>query len=92
MKVKRAGTGTKLLVLVLLVAGVVGLLSIRGQLTAAQEKRDTLAQQVQEQRDENAALTSDMQHSNDPNYLADIARAMLGLMEPDEIRFVDTSK
>lgn len=92
VKVKRAGIGTKLLVLVLLVAGVIALLSMRTQLTAAEAKRDELAQQVQEQQNENDALTSDMQHSSDPNYLADIARAMLGLMEPDEIRFVDTSK
>lgn len=92
MKVKRAGIGTKLLVLVLLVAGVIALLSMRSQLTAAQEKRDQLAQQVQQQEQENAALTDDMQHSNDPSYLADIARAMLGLMEPDEVCFVDTSK
>ena len=91
MRVKRAGIGTKLLVLVLLVAGVIALLSMRGQLMAAQEQRDELAQQVQAQQEENAALTDDIQHSSDPNYLADIARAMLGLVEPDEIRFVDTS-
>lgn len=92
MKVKRAGIGTKLLVLVLLVAGAIGLLSMRSQLMAAQEQRDALAQQVEAQQEENAALTDDMEHSSDPNYLADIARAMLGLVEPDEIRFVDTSK
>ena len=92
MKVKRAGIGTKLLVLVLLVVGVIALLSMRSQLMAAQEQRDALAQQVEEQQEENAALTDDMEHSSDPNYLADIARAMLGLVEPDEIRFVDTSK
>ena len=92
MKVKRAGIGTKLLVLVLLVAGAIGLLSMRSQLMAAQDKRDELAQQVQQQKEENAALTDDIQHSSDSNYLANIARAMLGLMEPGEICFVDTSK
>lgn len=92
VKVKRAGIGTKLLVLVLLVVGVIALLSMRSQLMAAQEQRDALAQQVEAQQEANAALTDDMAHSSDPNYLADIARAMLGLVEPDEIRFVDTSK
>ena len=92
VKVKRAGIGTKLLVLVLLVAGAIGLLSMRNQLMAAQDKRDELAQQVQQQKEENAALTDDIQPRSDPNYLADIARAMLGLMEPGEICFVDTSK
>nr|WP_243416806.1 septum formation initiator family protein [Pseudoflavonifractor capillosus] len=75
-----------------MVVGVIALLSMRSQLMAAQEQRDALAQQVEAQQEENAALTDDMEHSSDPNYLADIARAMLGLVEPDEIRFVDTSK
>ena len=92
VKVKRAGIGTKLLVLVLLVAGAIALLSMRSQLMAAQAKKDELTQQVQQQKEENAALADDIQHSSDPNYLADIARAMLGLMEPGEICFVDTSK
>ena len=87
MKVKRAGIGTKLLVLVLLVAGAIALLSMRSQLMAAQAKKDELTQQVQQQKEENAALADDIQHSSDPNYLADIARAMLGLMEPGEICF-----
>ena len=56
MKVKRAGIGTKILVLVLLVAAVTALLSMRTQLKTARERRDLLSQQVQQQLEANAAL------------------------------------
>ena len=92
MKVKRAGMATKLLVLVLLAALAVALLSTQAKLSAAQSERDGLVRQVEEQREANAALADDIAHSGDPEYLADIARSKLGLLEPDEIEFVDSSK
>ncbi len=91
MKMKRAGVGTKILVLVLLVAAVTGLLSMRKQLGQAQTQRDQLRAQVQAQVEENAALADAIAHSDDLEYIADIARSKLGLLEPDELRFVDTS-
>ena len=92
MKVKRAGMPTKLLVLVLLAALAAALLSTQAKLNAAQADRDELARQVQAQQEVNAALADDIAHSGDPEYLADIARSKLGLLEPDEIEFVDASK
>ena len=92
MKVKRAGMATKLLVLVLLAALAVALLSTQAKLNAAQSERDELVRQVEAQREANAALADDIAHSDDPDYLADIARGKLGLLEPDEIVFVDSSK
>ena len=92
MKVKRAGMATKLLVLVLLAALAVALLSTQAELSAAQSRRDELARQVEAQREANAELADDIAHSDDPDYLADIARSKLGLLEPDEIVFVDSSK
>ena len=92
VKVKRAGIGTKILILVLMVAAVTALLSMRSQLAAAQSQRDLLQAQVQEQVERNAALSDAIAHSDDPEYIANIARGELGLVEPDEIRFVDTSK
>lgn len=91
MKVKRAGIGTKILVLVLLVAAITALLSVGAQLKAAEESRDLLSQQVQAQLESNAALADSIAHSDDLEYLANIAREQLGLLLPDEIRFVDTS-
>ena len=92
MKVKRAGMATKLLVLVLLAALAVALLSTQAKLSAAQSDRDELVRQVEAQREANAELADDIAHSDDPDYLADIARSKLGLLEPDEIEFVDSSK
>ena len=92
VKVKRAGIGTKILIFVLLVAAVTALLSMRSQLTEAQSQRDLLQAQVQAQVEKNGALSDAIDHSDDPEYIANIARGELGLVEPDEIRFVDTSK
>ena len=92
MKIKRAGMATKLLVLVLLAALAVCLLSTQAKLSAAQADRDELARQVQAQREVNAELADDIAHSGDPEYLADIARSKLGMLEPNEIEFVDSSK
>ena len=92
MKVKRAGMATKLLVLVLLAVLAAGLLTTRAQLNAAQADRDELIRQVQAQQEINAALADDIAHSGDPEYLADIARSKLGMLRPDEIEFVDSSR
>lgn len=91
MKVKRAGVGTKILVLVLLVASIMGVLSIRSQLSSAQTRRDQLQSQVQAKAESNSALQDAIDHSSDPEYIANIARSELDLLESDEIRFVDTS-
>ena len=92
MRLKRSGVGTKILILVLLVAAVTALLSMRTQLATAQSERDVLRAQVQAQVEQNSALADAIAHSNDPEYIANIARNRLGLLEPDELRFVDTSK
>ncbi|MDD6160355.1 MAG: septum formation initiator family protein [Oscillospiraceae bacterium] len=91
MKVKRAGIGTKLLVLVLLVAAVLALLSMRTRLTAVQAQQTKLQEQVLAQTEKNSALADAIAHSDNPEYIANIARSKLGLLEPGEIRFVDTA-
>ncbi len=92
MKLKRAGIGAKILIIVLLAATVAALLSVKGKLDAAKASREVLARQVQEQQEANAALADEIAHSGDPDYLEDIARDKLGLLEPDEIVFADPSK
>lgn len=92
MRLKRAGVPTKLLVLVMLAAIAVALLSTQARLHAAQADREALSRQVQEHREANAALQDGIDHSGDPEYLADIARSRLGLLAPGEIEFVDSSK
>lgn len=92
MKLKRAGAATKLLVLVLLAAVAIALLSTQAKLNAAQADREALSRRVQEQEEANAALQDGIDHSGDLEYLEDIARSRLGLVEPGEIVFEDSSK
>ena len=58
---------------------------------AALLRRDTstLAETKNEQGEANAALADDIAHSGDPEYLADIARSRLGLLEPEEYQTLD---
>ncbi len=92
MKTKRAGIGTKFVILVLLVASVTALLSMNSRLETARLDRDALSRQVQDQQEINAALAEDIEHCDDPERIASIARDKLGLVGQDEIVFVDTSK
>ena len=92
MKTKRAGIGTKFVVLVLLVASITALLSVNGQLDTARAERDALCRAVQDQRERNAALAADIANCNDPAQIAAIAREKLELVGQDEIVFIDTSK
>ena len=45
-----------------------------------------------QQQEVNAALADDIANSDNPEYLANVARTELGLLTPGEIEFVDTSK
>ena len=92
MKLKRAGIGTKFVILVLLVASVTALLILNGRLEQAKLERDTLSQEVQDQEENNAALADDIENCDDPDRIAAIAREKLGLVGQDEIVFIDTSK
>ena len=92
MKTKRAGIGTKFVILVLLVASITALLTLNSRLEQAKLERDTLSQEVQDQEENNAALADDIANSDDPDRIAAIAREKLGLVGQDEIVFIDTSK
>ena len=92
MKLKRAGIGTKFVILVLLVASVTALLSLNSRLDAARAELHTVSQAVRDQEETNAALAEDIANRDDPDQLASIAREKLGLVGQDEIVFEDTSK
>ena len=92
LKVKRAGIGTKILILVLLVAAVTTLLSMRSTLSETRDLRDQKQEQVQALEERINALTDAIDHSNDPEYIMNYAQKEGGMVEPDSSRFVDTSK
>ena len=92
MKVKRAGVGTKILILVLMVVCVTALLSMHTKLTDARAMRDRKQAQVQVLEERINELKDAIAHSDDPEYIMNYAQKEGGMVEPDSIRFVDTSK
>jgi len=92
VKTKRAGLGTKFVILALLVASVTALLGLSSRLEAVQAERDSLSRAVRDQEETNAALAEDIANCDDPEQREAIAREKLGLIGQDEIVFVDTSK
>ena len=84
MQIKKAGFLTKIVVLALLIAASVTLLRMQGQIAQAQRERQELQQQVSRQTQVNADLRDAIDHSNDPQRQADIARDELGLAAPGE--------
>ena len=84
MQIKKASFLTKLVVLTLLIAASVALLRLQGQITAAKAERDSLRVQLTNQIQVNADLRDAVEHSEDPQRQADIARNELGLSGPGE--------
>ena len=66
------------------------LLDLRGQIQAAQDQRDILAQQVADQRLANQDLADAIEHSDDPEMLEQVARDK-GYVKQDEILYIDVA-
>lgn len=90
---KRRSNGGIVLIVVLLLIGVVGfeLVHVYGQLSAARDEEQMLSVQVEEQRQANAALQQDLSRADDPEFIAELARDLLGLAEPGERIFYDVN-
>lgn len=84
MQLKKASFLTKLVVMVMLIAASVTLLRLQGQITAAKAERDALQLQLAQQIQKNADLQDAVDHSEDPERQADVARSELGLVAPGE--------
>ena len=90
MRFKQAGFLTKIVVLALLIYMTTSLLDLRGQIQATQSQRDTLAQQVADQRLENQELADAIEHSDDPEMLEQVAREK-GYVKNNEILYFDVA-
>ena len=84
MQLKKASFLTKIVVMIMLIAASVTLLRLQGQITAAQAERDALQLQLAKQIQRNADLQDAVEHSEDPDRQADVARSELGLVAPGE--------
>ena len=90
MRFKQAGFLTKIVVLALLIYMTTSLLDLRGQIQATQSQRDTLAQQVADQRLENQELADAIEHSDDPEMLERVAREK-GYVKQNELLFYNVA-
>jgi cell division protein FtsB len=75
----------------LIVYGAVTLTTTRARIATAEADRAALRAQVDTTMQENAALEYDIEHANDPETIADIARTKLGLVLPGEKILYDVS-
>ena len=91
MKLKRASIFTKIVILALIVYATVMLVNTRQQAARADADRAALQAQVDAMLRENAELQYDIEHANDPEIIAGIARSKLGLVKPGEKIFYDIS-
>ena len=91
-KKKKRRAPITLVVLVVLVAVVsVELLRVYGQLCSAKTQRDTMGQQLEEQKKENSDLESDLGKANDKEFIKGLAKDQLGLAEDGERIFYDVN-
>lgn len=91
-KKKKRRAPIMLVVLLMLVAVVsVELLRVYGQLDSAKTQRDTMGQQLEEQKKENSDLESDLGKANDKEFIKGLAKDQLGLAEVGERIFYDVN-
>ena len=84
MQLKRSSFLTKLVVVTLIIAASVTLLRMQGQIQQAQAELEEARVRVARQIQVNADLQDAVDHSDDPQRQADIAREELGLVSPGE--------
>ena len=89
MKFKKAGIITKLLLTVMVVYALFTIVTVRADIAAAQRDLAALTVQVEDAQRENARLEYEIEHSEDPETIEQIAREKLGLVRPGEKIFYD---
>ena len=87
----KAGFLTKVVIVVLLVAVGWQIYDLRGQIAGAQTEKENYAAQVEEKKQENAALRDDIAEGPTQEKLEDIARDELGYVKPGEYVFDPTN-
>ena len=91
MKLKHSSIFMKIVILALLVYAGITLANTRTRIAQAREDQAQLQAQVDAVRQENAELEYNIAHAGDPETIASIARAKLGLVMPGEKVFYDVN-
>ena len=92
MKVKRAGILTKIIITALVLYTAITLVSIKARTAQLTAQKETLESEVARLSQKNAEYQYEIEHSEDPEIIEDIARSQLGLVMPGEKIFYDMSK
>lgn len=87
----RVGFFTALAILVLLVLVGYQVTNLQGRLELARAEETALAEQIAQQKQENAALEAALERADDPEYLRELAREQLDMVSPGQKDFYDVS-
>ncbi len=88
MKLKKAGIFTKIVIFAMIIYASVMLVNLRAQIDDARAKQEALQQQVADKEISNAQLQYDIDHKDDPDTIAGVARDDLGYTMPGEKVFL----
>lgn len=89
---KKKPSAVLLLVLTVLIVVVgVEIVNVYGRLKDVRAQEAALTQQMQEKAQENEALRSDLSKKDDPEFIKELARDLLGLAEDGERIFYDVN-
>lgn len=91
MKLKHSSIFMKIVILALLLYAGITLTNTKNRITQAREDQAQLQSAVDAARQENAELEYNIAHAGDPETIASIARAKLGLVMPGEKVFYDVN-
>jgi len=89
MRLPRSKLITKIIVFALIIYAGVSLINIRARIENAQAQLNDARRAVAELEVTNSELEYDIEHHNEPDVIADIARSNLGLVLPGEMVFYD---
>ncbi len=92
MKLKRSSIIMKIVILALIVYATISLVTTKGRIAEAEADRVLLQAKVDAALQQNAELQFDLDHAEDPETIAEIARTKLGLVKPGEKIFYDVSQ
>jgi len=86
---KRSKLITKIIVFALIIYAGISLLTLRGRIEAGRRELSDIRRRVVEKEISNAEIEYEIEHYNDPDVIASIARLRLGLILPGEIVFYE---
>ena len=90
-EMKRSKLITKIIVFALVIYAGISLITLRGRIENAKQELSDVRRQVAEVELANAELEYEIEHHNDPDVIASIARTRLGLVMPGEVIFFESS-